>query len=341
MKFTNNVPAVSVHFIDLHKKTNDLILGTHGRGVIIIDDISPLRELNEEVLNKELHFFARKPSIIHEANGFGGTASETQFVGANASQAAKITYYLKKRHTIGKMSLEIQDKDGNQVTELNAGKSKGINIIQWNYATKAPKTAAGKTFAAGGFTAPRATAGTYKVVLQKGRETYTTDLAVQYSPSSSVSASDRELQHSTTRKLFAMTEDLAYLVYEVDELLSASEKLKNKNAKAGKSNSVFENELLKLKEILLITTGDNYVGAGNPQLREDLSELYGKVANSFFTPSAAELENMKALEERFEKAKGTFASLKAKHGKNLENLLVKNGLEPVSLKPFAEFIKLP
>ncbi len=32
-------------------------MGTHGRGVIIIDDISPLREINEEVLAKTLHFF--------------------------------------------------------------------------------------------------------------------------------------------------------------------------------------------------------------------------------------------------------------------------------------------
>ena len=43
-KFTKNMPSVAVHFIDLHKETNDLVMGTHGRGVIIIDDISPLRE---------------------------------------------------------------------------------------------------------------------------------------------------------------------------------------------------------------------------------------------------------------------------------------------------------
>src|SRR5690606_10736726 len=170
---------------------------------------------------------------------------------------------------------------------------------------------------------------------------YTTDLVVQYSPTSKVSAAELELQQSTTCKLFAMTEDLAYLVYELDELLSAAEKLKTKNASTGKSIAAFESGLIKLKETLLVTTGDNYVGAGNPQLREDLSELYAKVASSFFGPSAAELENMKALEERFEKAKSTFGSLKSKHGKNFENLLVKNGLEPIALKPFAEFIKQP
>ena len=55
-KFTNNMPSVAVHFVDLQKQTNDLVMGTHGRGVIIIDDISPLRELNADVLTKKVHF---------------------------------------------------------------------------------------------------------------------------------------------------------------------------------------------------------------------------------------------------------------------------------------------
>ena len=41
----------------LQKRTNDLVMGTHGRGVIIIDDISPVRELTPEILNEECSFF--------------------------------------------------------------------------------------------------------------------------------------------------------------------------------------------------------------------------------------------------------------------------------------------
>ena len=58
--FTIRKKAVRVPFIDLQKETNDIVMGTHGRGVIIIDDISPLREINEEVLSKNLHFFKNK-----------------------------------------------------------------------------------------------------------------------------------------------------------------------------------------------------------------------------------------------------------------------------------------
>ena len=58
-KFTKNMPPVAVHYIDLQAKTNDLVMGTHGRGVIIIDDISPLREINESSLSEKLYFFEK------------------------------------------------------------------------------------------------------------------------------------------------------------------------------------------------------------------------------------------------------------------------------------------
>lgn len=341
LKFTNNMPSVAVHFIDLQKQTNDLVLGTHGRGVIIIDDISPLRQLNAESLNKELHFFTTKPSIIPETSSFGGTASETQFVGQNASQAAKITYYLKKRHTLGKMSVEIQDMNGNKVTELDARKSKGINVITWPYNIKPPKMAAAKTLAFGGFTSLRVPAGTYKVVIQKGKETFTNDIVIQYDPKSTISLADRKLNEETARKLFDMTQDLAYMVYELNETVAAAENLKAKNPKATKSVDPLVNELTQLKETLVITKGDNYVGAGEPQLREDMAELYSKVAGTFYKPSSAEMDNLAAIESRFNSAKTSFKKIKDKHIAKFTEVNTKNKLEPLILKSFDEFIKMP
>jgi photosystem II stability/assembly factor-like uncharacterized protein len=340
LKFTNNMPSVAVHFIDLHKRTNDLVLGTHGRGIIIIDDISPLRQLTEESLNQELYIFKPKVATIPESNGFGGTASETQFVGANASKNAKIVYYLKKRHVLGKMAIEVQDANGNKITDLDAGKSKGINIIEWPYTTKPPKVAAAKTFAFGGFTSPRVSAGTYKVVIQKGKETYTTDLTVQYDPTSTIPLADRKLNEETTRKLFNMTEELAYIVYELDETVKAAESVKAKNGASAKSVDPLINELNKLKETLVITKGDNYVGMGEPQLREDMVDLYSKIAQSHFRPSKSELNNLEAIESRFTTGKNEFKKIKEKHLAKLGAQLSKNGLAPLTIKPFDEFIKM-
>ena len=341
LKFTNNMPAVSVHFIDLHKKTNDLVLATHGRGIIIIDDISPMRQLNEQSLNKDLHFFTTKPATIPEGNGFGTTATETQFVGENASRSAKIIYYLKKRHTLGKMTVEIQDQNGVKVADLDAKKSKGINVLEWNYRTKPPKIATAKTFTFGGFTAPRVAAGTYKVVITKGKETYTNDLVIQYDPKSTIALGDRKLNEEATKKLFNMTQDLAYMVYEVDETLKAAEDLKVKNPSATKTVTPLITDLNMLKDILVITKGDNYVGMGEPQLREDLAELYAKVAGTFYKPSSAELDNLDGIDARFVTAKQDFKKIKEKHFTKFTEVRNKNKLEPIIIKSFDEFLKNP
>ena len=302
-KFTKNMPAVAVHYITMQKRTNDLVLATHGRGVIIIDDISPLREINSKIMTKKVHFFKSKPTVMYEKSGFsGGFGSETQFVGDNPSRAAQIKYFLPKRHTFGKMSLEIHDLDGKKLTTLSPGKSKGINIVNWNYRIRQPKVAKGKTFSFGGFTAPRVKAGTYRAVLKKGKDTFTHDFEVVYDKTTGLSDADRELKHVTTMKLYDMTQELAYMVYQLDEIVKHIEKDQPKLA--AKFND--------LKETLVITTGDNYVGAAEPQLREKMADLYSKIAGSYDKPTRSELENLKLIEERFDKAQADFKKLRKK-----------------------------
>lgn len=317
-KFTNNMPAVAVHYIELQKRTNDLVLATHGRGIIIVDDISPLREITPESLEETLHFFSSKPTVMKDQGGFGSNfGTETQFVGQNPSTAAQIKYLLPKRHTFGKMTLEIQDMDGNVLTTLGPGKSKGINIVDWYYTIKQPKVAKGKTFSFGGFTSPRVKAGKYKAVITKGKETFEHEFELVYDQHSGLSAEDRELKYNTTMKMYNMTQELAYLVYELDAILDA---VKADNKKLATS-------LNTLKETLVITTGDNYVSSAEPQLREKMADLYAKIAGSYDKPTSNELGSLSLIEERFEQAKSDFAKLKKK-AKTTD----------LQLKSFEEFI---
>jgi len=320
-KFTNNMPAVAVHFIELHKRTNDLVMGTHGRGVIILDDISPLRSINNEVLGKTLHFFETPDTEISETSSFSGNfGTETQFVGSNKTKDVQIKYYLNKRHTFGKMTMVIEDMEGNQIAELGPGKSKGINVVNWNYTRKVPKVAKGKTFSFGGFTAPQVPAGTYKAVITKGKETFEHTFNLVYDKNSPLTEKDRELKEATTMKLYDMTQELAYLVYELDEIME------NANTAGDKKTA---EKLNSLKETLVITTGDNYVGAAEPQLRERMADLYSKIASSYDKPSAAELQNLEVIAERFNTAKSDFAKLKDKYLKK----------QAVTLMTFEDFLE--
>ena len=298
-KFTKNVPPVAIHYIELQANTNDLVMGTHGRGVIIIDDISPLREINETNLSNKLYFFERDEFEIQEFGGFADNfGRETQFIGANPSLSCQIQYLLPKRHTFGKMTMEIQDMEGNKVTTLNPGKTKGINTVEWNYNMRTPKIAKGKTLSFGGFTSPTVPAGKYKVVIKKGRDTFEKIIDVTYKNNAGLNEDDRKFQHETVMKLFNMTEELAYMVYVIDELIL------NEN-----TNESTRSELNELKKSLVITTGDNYVGAAKKQLREKMSDLYSKVASSYDKPSANELENLALIENEMKSANKRYSKI--------------------------------
>ena len=301
-RFNNNMPPVAVHYIDLQKRTNDLVMGTHGRGVIIIDDISPLREIDLTTLNKKLHFFQSKKTMMIDKSDFVGSfGGETRFVGESSSSSAKIKYLLPKRHTFGKMTLEIKDSLGKVITSLSPGKSKGINIVDWGFTIRQPKVAKGKTLSRGGFTSPRVKEGTYNVIIKKGRDIYEKKIELIYDSITGLSKIEREKKHAITMKLYDMTQELAYLVYELDLIISKLP-LKSKVLKS----------LQELKETLVITKGDNYVGSVESQLRENMADLYSKVAESWDVPSNSELNNYEVIKKRFEQAKKTFGKLKSK-----------------------------
>ncbi len=316
-KFTKNVPPVAVHFIDLQKQTNDLVLGTHGRGIIIIEDISPLREITTEVLKSKLHFFSSKPMKLSDESGFAGSfGAETQFVGENANRSPQIKYLLPKRHTFGKMSMEIKNSKGEVVSKLSPGKSKGINIVNWSGNTRQPKVAKGKTLAFGGFATPRVEAGSYTAVITKGRNVYEHTFEIVYDERSGLTSADRKMKHDIMSKMYKMTEELAYMVYQIDAFIEAPE-----------TKSKLKSKLNELKKTLVITTGDNYVGSAEPELREKLADLFSKIVGSYDKPSNSELEFLSIVENRYSKARKDFDNISKK-------IKFKEALQ---LKTFEEF----
>ncbi len=339
-QFTNNMPPVAVHFIDLQKRTNDIVMGTHGRGVIIIDDISPLRELTPEVMSKEVHFFETKPFTMTEASDFSGSfGAETQFVGENKNTNARIVYYLKKRHTFGKMEMEIQDMNGNRITTIAPGKSKGLNVVSWNFTGTNPKVAQAKTLTYGGFASPRVPAGNYKVVLTKGNETYTHEIEVKYDDKSITTLEQRKEQEALTKKLYNMVEDLAYMVYEITETQAKASEVIANNPKGKKDAQKLFDALENLRKDLVITTGDNYVASADPELREKMADLYSNVATNFNKVSGASQANFELIAEDFSKEKKRYDEIMAKEGKKFNSFLEKNNIPKTELQSKEDFLK--
>ena len=338
-KFTNNMPAAAVHHVTLHKRDHALVMATHGRGVIVIDDITPLRQLTKEVASKNVHFFEQEASIIKEPTSFGGTATFGEFVGSNPTNAAQIFYYLKKRHTFGKMFLKIYNSSGEMVADLPPGKSKGINIVNWNYRYKHPKIAKAKTFTFGGFNAPYMPQGEYTIKLTKGKEAYEHKLLLVPDPSSVHSDEDRAFQHEIAMKLYNMNEEMAYIIDQVEAISAKSENLKSNESSriTGKSKKLLA-AIEKYKQPLVILTGDNYVDSADPQLRENIATLYGNVASYPGRPGEAKLQRLKFLSDQLADAqKGLKKIIKMKD--DLNKALGKEGLEEIELRTKEEFLE--
>ncbi len=336
-QFTNNMPSVAVHYIAIHPETNDLVMGTHGRGVIIIDDISPLRQITNENISKNVYFFKTKPTVLRDDTPFSEGGDMSEYVGANPNRNAQIIYYLKNRHTFGKMTLEVLDQEGKVIADLAPSKNKGINIVNWNYRLKVPKVAKGKTLSFGGFTTPRLPAGTYTVRMVKGNDTYETKIGLIADPNSIHTDADRKLQYETTMKLYHMTEQLAYMVDNVDAMSEGITDRMSKNPSLKKSLTPYLNQLNKLKETLVITKGDNYVGSAEPQLREKIASLYSEVAGYYGRPSNAQLSNLAVLEGKLKSSQNEIDNFKSKTLPTINAQLSKLKLEEIKVRSFEEF----
>ena len=196
-----------------------------------------------------------------------------------------------------------------------------------------------KSFTFGGFTAPRVPAGTYKVVMTKGKETYETEIELINDPKSLLTDEERTALHQTTMKLYDMSQELADLVYQIDEYLVSAEKVAAIDPKGKKVAAPIMAELNKLKETLVVTEGDNYVDSREPQLRGKIADLFSKIAGSFNAPSSSEMDNLSLLEERFVTAQNDFEEIKLKRVLKMEKYMENSGTEPVKLQSYDDFIK--
>lgn len=142
--FMTNMPTVRIDDLLIHPRDNDLIAGTHGRGIWICDDISPLQQMNEKALAADTHLFDIRPGtnwlndIIYSRAGGG----QKVFRGENAPQGTAISYYLKAEPT-GDVKLTISDITGKVVRTVTATKQVGLNRVQWNLRGDPPQRPAG------------------------------------------------------------------------------------------------------------------------------------------------------------------------------------------------------
>ncbi len=157
-KWTSGVPTVPVLGLKIQARESDLVVGTYGRAVYIIDDISPLRELNKQILQQKAHLFHVNDAYEYRKAQAGSPptygAGNTFFRGKNRKYGALFTYYLNLPDSIKKLEgtpkekktvVQILNSDSTVIRTYKGTMRDGINRISWDLKQKAFKAPNKKT----------------------------------------------------------------------------------------------------------------------------------------------------------------------------------------------------
>ena len=317
-RMKNNIPWYAlVRDIQIHPVTHDLILATHGRGIMIVDDISSIRALNKDILAKDVYLFEVEPMVLTSGRfGGGGTNSQGSWNGGNAPYTVPFTYYLKDKISSGEVKMEIYDDAGKLLQTIPATNRKGVNRVTWNQRIKGPKTAPGTKRDPGSFISPMVLPGKYMVKLKVGNKEYSQAFTMVEDPANpSFTVADRQLQYKTGMELFGLHEELAVLV---DNILASQKQLKDSLAKmpntkaTAKTRKQLQDKLDKLEALRaeLVPTKPNSAFADEKRLREDITEVYSAVVYNETAPSNLQLEQVGLLRKRLRDAEGRYEALR-------------------------------
>jgi photosystem II stability/assembly factor-like uncharacterized protein len=304
-RMKNNIPwKAMVRDIQIHPTTNDLIVATHGRGILIVDNITAIRNMTTDMASKEVYIFESKPiELTMGKYQTVGTQSEG-WTANNTPQQAPIKYYFRDRLNTGDVKIEVYDKQGKLLQTMPGTKRKGINVVYWNMRTTPPKVASGGSkpdFS--GFTAPMVLPGEYTIKIKVADKVYDSKLELKAEPKPDYSLADREAQYATAMKIFNMHEQLAAVAADVSNKQKGLKLLleKMQNPKEKKVVQQYYDSLETLRGTLMATKQTSLF-ADEERIREQLSELYTSVCYQEVKPSNLQEERVIGLLAEIKKA---------------------------------------
>ncbi len=234
-----NMPPAPVDDIKIQERENDLVIGTHGRGIWIMEDITPLEELSQEILASEAHLFSTQSAVAYNPytpQGWTPGVWEAE----NPPQGARIRYWLGSdlpdapmadeeggesgerivtsgpsangdapapmSEMAGKATITILDSDGSVIRELEGGGDRGLNEVIWDLRYEPPPAppGGGGFFFRAGSVAPKVLPGTYTAQLEAAGHTLQTSVTVRLDPRVNISQGDLMARQEALMSAYAL-----------------------------------------------------------------------------------------------------------------------------------------
>ena len=249
-----NLPTVAVH--DLVVKDDSLVVGTHGRSIWILDDLTPVRQLTADVLKADVHLFP-VPAVTAWRYAWG---PRDKYAGQNPPRGAMIHYFLRSKAE-GEVALEVLDatgavvrrlssvpkppvgsSDGDEEGEEDEAKKKpdlpteaGVQRAVWNLRHEGARLIKGSKIDSGSpEDGPLVLPGRYTLRLTASGKTVTSPIEVRLDPRVTAAPADLEAQ---VRFVLGVRDDITRLTDIVTSLQAVRQQLKERRAALGQASS--------------------------------------------------------------------------------------------------------
>ena len=329
----SDFPAVAVRDLVVHPRTSDLVLATHGRGIWIVDDISPWRALTPAAIEQTAAFLPVPPAVQY-LQGFGGwSEGDNSYNGPSRPTDAYIPYYQKTRHIFGDLKIEIFDEDGKLVDTVASSKHRGVNRATWSMRLKPPRVPPAASALFGAAIGARALPGTYVVKMTKGDQVYTTKINVVLDPRATYMIEDRRAQFALVERLGAVLSHMSWAVDAITDVRDAA----NTRAAKLQATDLLRQRLAALADavdkirIKIVATKEGGMITGEERLREFLGGLYGDVNGYDGRPTDEQIARAEVLGRELDDVVHEFTTLTNQQLPALNRQLTANKLATIEV----------
>ncbi len=326
-----NLPTVPVH--DLQVKDNDLVVGTHGRSIWILDDLTVIRAMNPAIKSKAVHLYPVSPSVKWRGGGGGVSSYDRGSSTRDPDRGAVIWYSFAK--VPAEATLEILSSDGKTIAKAKGKQEtpggnededkqprfsrerklelkQGLNKFVWDYTHDGAKAIPGAQVDAGfpGMGIP-VTPGTYTAKLTIGKQSFTTPVIVKPDPRIDLKAISKE-QESFALGIRDQITSLTEAVLRIRSLqkqIALRKELFKENAKAKdllKAEAEFSKKLTAVEEKLHNPKAkivyDIFAARGGAMLYSQFTWLLGNVTETEGPPTQPQRELLQDLTKQLNQA---------------------------------------
>jgi len=313
-----NLPVVPIH--DMAVKDDDLVVATHGRSFWILDDLTPLHQINEKVANSRFYLF--KPRDAYRMRGGGDfPMSPLPNVGQNPPAGSVIFYYFRENPET-EVTLEFLDSAGKIIKKFTSQAAEdsefeglsparlpaeaGMNRFIWDMRYPDAERVPGAIIWSGTLRGPVAPPGKYQVRLRVGEETMTQTWEWKKAPRLSTSQEELEEQFAFLIKIRDKISEVNRAINEIRSLKNQIEALSKQVKDNPRSKEITEAgrilvEKLKAVEDVLIQSKSksNQDPLNYPiMLDNKLAALAAVVASADSRPTDGSYQVFKELSEK-------------------------------------------